>query len=155
MPRQASPPDNTSRRLRTALVLGAASLLGATLAVTIFTSAHAAAGLGAAAATRGRFFGTAVGASNLNDSTYSSLLATEFTMVTPDNELKWEATEPNRGTFNFVRADTIAARAASIGAPMRGRVLVWHSQLPAWVSNLNATDLNTAVQNHINGVMGH
>src|SRR3954447_17416248 len=102
---------------RTALILGATGLLAATVAVAASPSAQAATGLGAGAATKGRFFGTAVNANTLTDSTYSNLLATEFTMVTPENELKWEATDPNRGSFNFTKADTIAARAASIGAP--------------------------------------
>ena len=141
---------------RTAVALGATGLLAATVAVAVSSPAHAATGLGAAAATKGRFFGTAVGASNLNDTTYSSLLATEFNMVTPDNELKWEATEPNRGTFNFVKADNIADRAASIGAPLRGRVLVWNAQLPAWVFNIvSPTELTTTMRNHITGVMTH
>ncbi|GAA1798332.1 hypothetical protein GCM10009682_19890 [Luedemannella flava] len=155
MPRHLGSPGNPSSRLRTLLVLGAVGLLGVTLAVTINTSANAAASLGAGAAMSGRFFGTAVGATNLNDSTYSSLLATEFTMVTPDNELKWEFTEPSRNQYYFVKADAIAARAAALGVPMRGRVLVWHSQLPAWVNAIaSPTELATAMQNHINIVMG-
>lgn len=156
MPRHLGPPEKIPSRLRTLLVLGATALLGATLAVTISTSANAATSLGAGAALSGRFFGTAVGATNLNDATYSSLLADEFTMVTPDNELKWEFTEPSRNQYTFVKADAIAARAEALGVPMRGRVLVWHAQLPAWVNVIaSPTELTTAMQNHINVVMGH
>ncbi|WP_344623088.1 endo-1,4-beta-xylanase, partial [Kitasatospora arboriphila] len=44
-----------------------------------------------AAAVSGRYFGTAVPAGRLGDSTYSTILDREFTMVTPENEMKWDA----------------------------------------------------------------
>ncbi|MEV8095696.1 1,4-beta-xylanase, partial [Kitasatospora sp. NPDC085879] len=39
--------------------------------------------LGAAAAGSGRYFGTAVAAGRLGDSTYSTILDREFNMITP------------------------------------------------------------------------
>lgn len=38
---------------------------------------------------------------------------------------------------------------------VRGHTLVWHSQLPGWVSGLAAADLRTAMNNHITQVMTH
>src|SRR4029079_14949116 len=56
--------------------------------------------------------------------------------------------------FNFVSAEAIANRATSIGALLRGHTLVWHSQLPAWVSSIGtASELTTVMHNHINGLM--
>ncbi|MEV7809114.1 hypothetical protein AB0O28_39790, partial [Microbispora sp. NPDC088329] len=56
---------------RRMLVAGAVGVLGAATALAATTPADAAAGtLGAAAAQSGRYFGTAIAAGHLNDSTY-------------------------------------------------------------------------------------
>jgi endo-1,4-beta-xylanase len=159
MLRHAVHPDRQPRsrqHLRALLAAGAVVLCGAGLAVALSSTANAATTLGASAAASGRYFGTAVSSGKLSDSTYSAILAREFNMVTPENEMKWDATEPSRGTFTFGNADAIVSRATSIGARMRGHTLVWHSQLPGWVSGItSASDLTTVMHNHINGVMGH
>ncbi|GIH68565.1 hypothetical protein Mth01_08180 [Sphaerimonospora thailandensis] len=67
----------------------------------------AASTLGAAAAQSGRYFGTAISAGKLNDSVYTTIANREFTMVTAENEMKIDATEPNRGQFNFTSADRV------------------------------------------------
>ena len=148
--------SHPGRNFRRTLALGAVLLVGAGVAVTLSSTANAATTLGASAAASGRYFGTAVNSGKLSDSTYSTILAREFNMVTPENEMKWDATEPSRGSFNFTNADAIVSRATSIGAKMRGHTLVWHSQLPSWVSSIStASDLTTVMHNHINGVMSH
>ncbi|MFG1811625.1 endo-1,4-beta-xylanase, partial [Streptomyces sp. NPDC049040] len=64
---------------------------------TFATHAAAAGSLGSAAAQTGRYFGTAVAAGRLSNSTYSTILDREFNMITPENEMKWDTTEPSRG----------------------------------------------------------
>jgi len=145
------PPNH--RKYRRALAIGAVCLFGAASIVTLASTAGAATTLGASAAEKGRYFGTAVNSGKLNDTVYGTILAREFNMVTPENEMKWDATEPSQGGFSFGNADAIVNRATSIGARMRGHTLVWHSQLPGWVSS--ASDLTTVMHNHINGVMAH
>ncbi|MFD1045856.1 endo-1,4-beta-xylanase, partial [Kibdelosporangium lantanae] len=63
------------------------------------------------AAQSNRYFGTAVAAGKLGDSTYSTILRREFNAITPENEMKWDATEPSRNSFNFSNGDRIARHA--------------------------------------------
>ncbi|MDT0614929.1 endo-1,4-beta-xylanase [Streptomyces lancefieldiae] len=133
----------------------AAGLIAAAALTAAAHSAEAADTLGSAAAGQGRYFGTAVAANHLGESAYAATLDREFTSVTPENEMKWDAVEGNRDTFTFGAADQIVNHARSQGMDVRGHTLVWHSQLPSWVSGLGAADLRTAMNNHINRVMGH
>ncbi|GAA4095517.1 endo-1,4-beta-xylanase [Actinomadura miaoliensis] len=151
------PPTGRRRPLRRALVAGALSVLGAATAFAVPTTAGAAAGtLGAAAAQSGRYFGAAVAAGRLGESAYVTTLDREFNSVTAENEMKWDATEPTRGSFTFGSADRIVDHAQSRGMKIRGHTLVWHAQIPGWVQNLSsAADARAALTGHINGVMGH
>ncbi|WP_020124843.1 endo-1,4-beta-xylanase, partial [Streptomyces canus] len=109
-----------------------------------------------AAAGSGRYFGTAVAAGRLGDSTYSAILDREFKMITPENEMKWDAIEPSRGSFNFAAADSIVSHASAHGQRMRGHTLVWHSQLPGWVKSItDANTLRSVMNNHITTEMTH
>jgi endo-1,4-beta-xylanase len=129
--------------------------------VTVISASHAARAtgattLGAAAAGSGRYFGTAVSAGRLGDSTYTTILDREFNMVTPENEMKWDAIEPSRGSFTFAAADSIVSHASAHGQRMRGHTLVWHSQLPSWVSSITDADtLRSVMNNHITTTMTH
>lgn len=111
--------------------------------------------LGDAAAAKGRYFGAAVAANHLGEAAYASTLDAQFGSVTPENEMKWDAVESSRNSFSFSAADRIVSHAQSKGMTVRGHTLVWHSQLPGWVSPLAATDLRSAMNNHITQVMTH
>ncbi|MER7872705.1 endo-1,4-beta-xylanase [Streptomyces solisilvae] len=141
--------------VRRALSLGVVGLLTAAGVLTLSGPANAASTLGGAAAAKGRYFGAAVAANHLGESQYAATLDTEFNAVTPENEMKWDAVESSRNSFNFSSADQIVGHAQGKGMKIRGHTLVWHSQLPGWVGGLNATDLRSAMNNHITKVMQH
>jgi len=110
------------------------------------------------AASRNLLIGTAVGLPQLDtDPTYSQILATQFDSVTPENAMKWDTTEPQPGVFNFAPADHIVAFAKDHGQRVRGHTLVWHSQLPSWVTNGNWTpdQLRDILRRHIMVEAGH
>ncbi|MFG2586741.1 endo-1,4-beta-xylanase [Streptomyces sp. NPDC048438] len=138
-----------------ALSLVTAGVLAAAGVVALAGNAHAVGALGDAAAAKGRYFGTAVAANHLGEAAYASTLDAQFDSVTPENEMKWDAVESSRNSFNFSAADQIVSHAQSKGMKVRGHTLVWHSQLPGWVSGLGATDLRSAMNNHITQVMTH
>ncbi len=142
--------------LRKALLIGATGALAALTAVIVIPDANAAAStLGAAAAQSNRYFGTAIAASRLGDSAYTTIAGREFNMVTPENEMKIDATEPQRGQFSFGSADQIYNWATQRGMKVRGHTLAWHSQQPGWMQSLSGSTLRQAMIDHINGVMAH
>lgn len=153
--------DHTSRpprrliRARGTLIVALAGALASAGLVATAGTAHAADSLGSAASAKGRYFGAAVAAGHLGESAYATTLDREFNSATPENEMKWDATEPTRNSFSFGSADQIVSHAQAKGMKVRGHTLVWHSQLPGWVGSLGAGDLQTAMDNHITKVMQH
>ncbi|MGW4890566.1 endo-1,4-beta-xylanase [Streptomyces murinus] len=105
--------------------------------------------LGQLAQASGRYFGSATDNPELNDSAYTAVLGSEFGSITPGNSMKWDTTEPSQGQFNFSGGDAIVQFAQAHNQQVRGHNLVWHSQLPSWVSNLPAGQVQAAMENHI------
>jgi endo-1,4-beta-xylanase len=140
-------------KTRGAIVLAGAATIAAI--VGLASSADAATTLGASAAEKGRYFGTAVAAYKLSDATYSTILDREFNSVTPENEMKWDATEPSQGNFTYGSADQIVSRAQSRGMKVRGHALAWHQQQPSWAQNMSGTALRNAMLNHVTNVATH
>jgi endo-1,4-beta-xylanase len=151
--------DDSARRRtpRFRLLIGAAiAAVTAAGVVMVMPAANAAAGtLGAAAAQSNRYFGTAIAASRLSNTTYTTIAAREFNMVTAENEMKPDATQPQRGQFTFSAGDQIYNWATQRGMKVRGHTLAWHAQQPGWMQSLSGSNLRQAMIEHINGVMAH
>jgi endo-1,4-beta-xylanase len=144
------------RRRRRTLTIGLSATALVAGVVTFLPSSAGAAGLGTEAASSGRYFGTAVAAGRLGDPTYTGIADREFNMITPENEMKWDAIEPSRGNFQFGPADRIVNRALARGQRLRGHTTVWHSQLPSWVSSIrDAGTLRSVMKHHITTQMTH
>ena len=108
-----------------------------------------------AGAAANRRIGTALMSARLSNAKVSALVVREFDSLTPENEMKWEAIEPQPGGFNFEAGDKLVAFAGANGIRMRGHTLVWHSQLAFWVKGLKADALRAAMTRHIPSVVGH
>jgi endo-1,4-beta-xylanase len=101
------------------------------------------------------YYGNIIDQNTMNVGQVTNILNSEFGAITAENSMKWDATEPNRGQFNWGNADAVVNWATSRGKLVRGHTLVWHSQLPGWVSNINDRNtLTQVIQNHINQVAG-
>ncbi|MFD3525014.1 endo-1,4-beta-xylanase [Streptomyces sp. NPDC058653] len=152
----ALPRTVVHRKLRVLLLALLVGVLGTVTALSAPPRAEAAeATLGAAAAQSGRYFGTAIASGRLGDSTYTTIANREFNSVTAENEMKIDATEPQRGQFNFTAGDRVYNWAVQNGKQVRGHTLAWHSQQPGWMQSLSGSTLRQAMIDHINGVMGH
>ena len=117
--------------------------------------ARADATLAQLAAARGKYVGSATDNPELSDAPYVRILTGEFGQLTPGNAQKWDTVEPSQGQFNYGPADTVVNLARSNGLAVRGHTLVWHSQLPGWVSNVPAAQLLGVMRNHIANEVGH
>ncbi|KAI0067266.1 beta-1,4-endoxylanase [Artomyces pyxidatus] len=106
-----------------------------------------------------KYFGTATDNPELDDTAYTAILNDnrQFGQLTPANSMKWDATEPARGTFTFTEGDQIANLAKSNGQLLRGHNCVWHNQLPSWVTsgNFDAPTLQSIITTHCSTVVGH
>lgn len=131
-------------------------LLSLCLSAVMLRSASAASTLAQAGAASGRTIGVAVEANLLGNNPYTTIAQTQFSGVTPGNEMKWQTTEPSQGSFNFGPADQIVSFAQSHNMKIRGHTLVWYSQLASWVNNINSSSaLLSAMNNHITTEMTH
>ncbi|WP_315092954.1 endo-1,4-beta-xylanase [uncultured Cellulomonas sp.] len=138
------------RRQAAALVATTGLVLSAFVALA--GPAQAASTLGASAAEKGRYFGTAIAAGRMSDSTYIGIANREFGMITAENEMKWDATEPSQNSFSYSRGDQIVNWARSNGKQVRGHALLWHAQMPGWAQNLSGSALRNAAINHVTKV---
>ncbi|GAA4958264.1 endo-1,4-beta-xylanase [Actinoplanes utahensis] len=140
------------RRWRAAVVTGTAAALAACTVLLLPGTSNAATTLGASAAERGRYFGVAIAGGRLSDTQYTTIANREFNMVTAENEMKLDATEPNQNQFSFSSGDRIVNWAISNGKQVRGHTLAWHSQQPGWMQNMSGTALRNAMLNHVTRV---
>ena len=139
---------------RAVQAIAAAGVL--TLAAAGLPAVAAGSTLDTAAAESNRYFGTAIAVNRLSsDSTYSSIAAREFNMVTAENEMKMDALEPNQGQFNYSTGDRLVSWARQNGMQVRGHALAWHSQQPGWMQNMSGTALRNAMLNHVTQVATH
>jgi endo-1,4-beta-xylanase len=143
-----SPTRSRTRRLAV-LTAAAALASGPLVAFVAAAPAHAATTLRAAAEAKSKYIGTELTGNMVNNSTITNIAATQFDMVTPGNEMKWDTTEPSNGSYNFGPGDTIVNFAQSHNMRVRGHNLVWHSQLPGWVSSLPLNQVQGVMESHI------
>ncbi|MET7701902.1 endo-1,4-beta-xylanase [Streptomyces sp. NPDC005485] len=106
--------------------------------------------------------GTAVDMTALADETdYRRTTASEFNSVTAENVMKWESVEPERGTYDWSKADELVAFARAHGQAVRGHTLLWHNQLPAWLTagvadgSIDAKELRGILHKHVTAEVSH
>src|SRR6185437_6956636 len=100
-------------------------------------------------------FGTAVIPFDLDTPDYAAVLAEQFSVVTPGNEMKWQVVEPQQGVYDWSGADRLVKFAEQHGQLVRGHVLLWHNQLPDWLTTgvangtISSTELASLLKQRI------
>ncbi|MBO0807551.1 MAG: endo-1,4-beta-xylanase [Actinobacteria bacterium] len=116
--------------------------------------------LRALAAKIGLRVGTAVIPFDLDTPAYAAVLASQFSVVTPGNEMKWQVVEPAQGQFDWSGADRLVSFAEQHGQRVRGHTLLWHNQLPDWLTTgvangtISNSQLMDLLEQHIFTEMG-
>lgn len=110
------------------------------------------------AAQRGFFIGTAVntGAFASGETTYRDVLRREFNVLVGENMMKFSELRPSPEGFNWAHADALVDFAEANGMRLRGHTLVWHQQLPQWVTSGTWSEQQAAelLEEHIKTVVG-
>ncbi|SDT20277.1 endo-1,4-beta-xylanase [Actinoplanes derwentensis] len=140
---------------RRALLATAVASVVAAASIAVVGSAEAATTLGASAAQTGRYFGVATGANRFSDTAYMTIVNREFNSLVAENDMKWDATEPQQGRFNYTNGDRLVSHAQSQGMSVRGHALLWHQQQPSWAQGMSGSALRNAAINHVTQVATH
>lgn len=70
---------------------------------------------------------------------------TYWDQITAENECKWASIEGTRGSYNFRGCDAAFNWAKNNGGKFKFHALVWGSQYPSWLRNLNVEDTKKAI----------
>ncbi|MFI6328424.1 endo-1,4-beta-xylanase [Micromonospora chersina] len=99
--------------------------------------------------------GTAIDGRALSlDSTYRDVLAAEFDTVTAENAMKWRNLEPSEGVNTWVGADQLVDFAQRNRQSVYGHTLVWHNDVPQWVSpDWSPERLRAVLRAHVTAVV--
>ena len=154
-----APPNVSSAQTVTLTAVGATgnSIGQATIALQTTPST-----LRAMAGTRGILVGAAADADELGQQSplthnprYTNTLATQYNLLEPENAMKWAVIGANQGSYNFEPADQLVSFAQQHGMQVRGHNLCSYQQNPAWLSNLDSSQLYQALHDYIFTVLGH
>ena len=105
--------------------------------------------------------GVAVNPGGLENPRYNKIAATQFSSITPENEMKWQLLEPTRGDYDFGPADRLVRFAERHDQLVRGHTLMWHNQLPTWLTegvadgSIGNEELESILRRHIKKTARH
>ena len=90
----------------------------------------------------------------------NELIKREFSSLTAENVMKWEEIHPKKDRYNFKTPDLLVSLSQDNNQDLIGHTLVWHNQIPEWVTREgdgSLLDKNTLFRNitdHITAVAG-
>ena len=124
-------------------------------------SSNSSDSLRALASEVGLHVGTAVVPYDLDHPDYAKIAAAQFSVVTPGNEMKWQVVEPTQGAYDWSGGDRLVQFARQNHQLVRGHVLLWHNQLPDWLTTgvangtISDAQLRDLLHKHITDEVTH
>jgi endo-1,4-beta-xylanase len=102
-----------------------------------------------------KYLGTTSDRGLLSSGQSAQIIKDNFGQLTPENSMKWDATEATQGQLTLDGANFLVDFATENKKLVRGHTTVWHSQLPTWVSSItDKTKLQEVMVSHIQKLMG-
>lgn len=101
--------------------------------------------------------GTAVRPYLFSEGPYAATLAREYSMVEPEDAMKWWTVRPSASAFDFGQGDAVVRFAQVHGMKVRGHCLVWDHNNPDWLAHGHFVPAEMArlLREHIMTVMKH
>ena len=104
--------------------------------------------------------GVAINKSQIKESNSKEkdLIKMEFSTITAENIMKWEEIHPKPNKYKFNLTDKLIELAKRNKQSIIGHALVWHNQIPNWVTRNKNGNLNTKeilfknIEDHISNV---
>ncbi|XP_027149767.1 endo-1,4-beta-xylanase 1-like [Coffea eugenioides] len=92
---------------------------------------------------------------NMDNEDFVDFFVKHFNWAVFGNELKWYWTEAQQGNFNYKDADELLNLCTSHNIQVRGHCIFWEVEntVQQWIRNLSQSDLKTAVQNRLTGLL--
>jgi endo-1,4-beta-xylanase len=109
-----------------------------------------------AAGVTGPQIGAAVEPGFMASEAYRATVSHEFNTLTPENVMKFDHIHPAPKSFDFCDSDALVSFAAANHMQVRGHTLVWHQQMPEWLSRgeFSRDELIGILRDHIQAVVG-
>src|SRR4051794_24590926 len=96
----------------------------------------------------------AINPAYLDEPQFAQVLAQQFNSLSPENELKWSFSEPQRGVFDFTKLDRLVGFAKQNHMAVKGHGLISGCCNPAWLEQIQTPDeLRAAMTTHFNTIM--
>jgi endo-1,4-beta-xylanase len=105
--------------------------------------------------------GAAAASRYLGETEYTNILGSEFSQLQAEYEMKFGAIHPRPDSdpepYDFRAGDALVAFAQAHNMVVRGHTLVWHKQVPEWITKgiYSPSQLARILGDHINTVMSH
>lgn len=102
--------------------------------------------------------GVAINQAEFNNNPVArSIAQNEFNSFTAENIFKAEYLHPEENTFNWTDADSLATFCLANKKRLHGHTLIWHLQLPAWITSFNgdAAAWEQVFKTHIQTIVRH
>ncbi|OIV96399.1 hypothetical protein TanjilG_09826 [Lupinus angustifolius] len=99
--------------------------------------------------------GSCINRTNIDNEDFVDFFLNHFNWAVFGNELKWYWTEAQKGNFNYKDADDMLDLCQKNNINTRGHCIFWEvdGTVQQWIKSLNKSDLMTAVQNRLTGLL--